>query len=233
MPVPMSAIFARKPRRKMMAATDPRHQNLHYLWRPLTWPTISCIWFSPERRARRKARRHIAFLVPKFWSMMTAHWARAMMSLVSGLKKSWAFMQVPHALWLSVKMTARSAGCRRGKSRHGLHVHHDEQCAPACRPARCRCCRARTQHALAYAVERKQGRAPGAGKDDNEAVAIINHPDVRRMLMSMRTMTEAARGICYENAVMADSHTQAVMRRASQIRPADPDIKSLQHRHCQ
>jgi alkylation response protein AidB-like acyl-CoA dehydrogenase len=61
-----------------------------------------------------------------------------------------------------------------------------------------------TQHALAYAVERKQGRAPGAGKDDNEAVAIINHPDVRRMLMSMRTMTEAARGICYENAVMAD-----------------------------
>ena len=28
------------------------------------------------------------------------------------------------------------------------------------------------------------------GKDDNEAVAIINHPDVRRMLMSMRTMTK-------------------------------------------
>ena len=67
-----------------------------------------------------------------------------------------------------------------------------------------------TQHALAYAVERKQGRAPGAGKDDNEAVAIINHPDVRRMLMSMRTMTEAARGICYENAVMADlAHTSS------------------------
>ena len=66
-----------------------------------------------------------------------------------------------------------------------------------------------TQHALAYAVERKQGRAPGAGKDDNEAVAIINHPDVRRMLMSMRTLTEAARGICYENAVMADlAHTR-------------------------
>ena len=65
-----------------------------------------------------------------------------------------------------------------------------------------------TQHALAYAVERKQGRAPGAGKDNNEAVTIINHPDVRRMLMSMRTMTEAARGICYENAVMADlAHT--------------------------
>ena len=37
---------------------------------------------------------------------------------------------------------------------------------------------AATQHALAYAQERKQGRKPGAAKDDNEAVAIIKHPDV-------------------------------------------------------
>ena len=61
-----------------------------------------------------------------------------------------------------------------------------------------------TQHALAYALERKQGRKPGAGKDDNEAVEIINHPDVRRMLMTMRALTDAARGICYENGVAAD-----------------------------
>ena len=63
---------------------------------------------------------------------------------------------------------------------------------------------AATQHALAYAQERKQGRKPGAAKDDNEAVAIINHPDVRRMLLTMRAMTDAARAICYENGVMAD-----------------------------
>ena len=61
-----------------------------------------------------------------------------------------------------------------------------------------------TQHALAYALERKQGRKPGAGKDDNEAVEIIHHPDVRRMLMTMRALTDAARGICYENGVAAD-----------------------------
>jgi len=61
-----------------------------------------------------------------------------------------------------------------------------------------------TQHALAYAMDRKQGRKPGAGKDDNDAVEIINHPDVRRMLMTMRAMTDAARAICYENGVAAD-----------------------------
>lgn len=65
-----------------------------------------------------------------------------------------------------------------------------------------------TQHALAYAHERKQGRTPEidkqAGKETHEAVAIINHPDVRRMLMSMRALTDAARAICYENGVFAD-----------------------------
>jgi len=63
---------------------------------------------------------------------------------------------------------------------------------------------AATQHALAYAQDRKQGRKPGAGKDNNNAVPIINHPDVRRMLLTMRALTDAARAICYENGVMAD-----------------------------
>ena len=63
---------------------------------------------------------------------------------------------------------------------------------------------AATQHALAYALERKQGRKPGAGKDDNEAVAIIEHPDVRRMLLTMRALTDASRAICYENGVLND-----------------------------
>ena len=65
-----------------------------------------------------------------------------------------------------------------------------------------------TQQALAYALERKQGRHPGAAKDDNEAVVIIHHPDVRRMLVTMRALTDAARALCYENGVMADlAHT--------------------------
>ncbi len=50
-----------------------------------------------------------------------------------------------------------------------------------------------TQQALAYAKERIQGR-PVDGSS-NEAVAIINHPDVRRLLARMRAVTEAGRAL--------------------------------------
>ena len=57
-----------------------------------------------------------------------------------------------------------------------------------------------TQQALAYARERKQGRAIGA----SEASPIIAHPDVRRMLLTMRALTMAARAICYSTAMALD-----------------------------
>ncbi|RXF74419.1 acyl-CoA dehydrogenase [Hansschlegelia zhihuaiae] len=57
-----------------------------------------------------------------------------------------------------------------------------------------------TQDALAYAHERRQGRAPGG----TGAAPIVAHPDVRRMLMTMRSLTAAARGICYRAAVELD-----------------------------
>jgi alkylation response protein AidB-like acyl-CoA dehydrogenase len=50
------------------------------------------------------------------------------------------------------------------------------------------------QKALVYARERRQG-----GK------LIIEHPDVRRMLMTMRTKIQAGRAICYACAVAADA----------------------------
>ena len=58
-----------------------------------------------------------------------------------------------------------------------------------------------TQQALQYARERKQGResASGAG-----SVAIIEHPDVRRMLLTMRAFTQGARAICYATAIALD-----------------------------
>src|SRR5712691_4994633 len=52
-----------------------------------------------------------------------------------------------------------------------------------------------TQQALGFARERKQGRAPGAA--GTGASPIIAHPDVRRMLLTMRALTKAARAICY------------------------------------
>ncbi|MEO0850580.1 MAG: acyl-CoA dehydrogenase [Pseudomonadota bacterium] len=58
------------------------------------------------------------------------------------------------------------------------------------------------QHALAYAQDRKQGRAPGVR--DGDMIPIYEHPDVRRTLYLMKAMVEASRGICYANAVAFD-----------------------------
>src|SRR5262247_2990698 len=81
-----------------------------------------------------------------------------------------------------------------------------------------------TQQALAYARDRKQGRASGAKE---ESSAIIAHPDVRRMLLSMRAQTRAARAICYATAVAIDrahrsadeDSRQAAHERASLLTP--------------
>ncbi len=55
------------------------------------------------------------------------------------------------------------------------------------------------QQALVYARERKQGR----DSEGNEA-AIVSHPDVQRMLYSMKAKTAAARAICTMTARMID-----------------------------
>ncbi|WP_380877086.1 acyl-CoA dehydrogenase [Sphingomonas sp. DBB INV C78] len=59
-----------------------------------------------------------------------------------------------------------------------------------------------TQAAVAYARERVQSaRAGGASRDP---VAIIEHPDVRRMLLRMKALTMAARALIYYAAGQAD-----------------------------
>jgi acyl-CoA dehydrogenase len=75
-----------------------------------------------------------------------------------------------------------------------------------------------TQQALAYARERRQGRAERA--ESNEMSPIIDHPDVRRMLLTMRALTGAARAICYTTAMAIDrserSQDDAVRKAAHQ-----------------
>jgi acyl-CoA dehydrogenase len=57
------------------------------------------------------------------------------------------------------------------------------------------------QQALGYAKERVQSRdVAGGGK----AVTIIHHPDVRRMLMSMKSQIEAMRALAYVVAAAVD-----------------------------
>ena len=58
------------------------------------------------------------------------------------------------------------------------------------------------QRALAYAKDRVQGRPPG--QKSGKRVAILYHPDVRRMLMSMKSHTEAMRALCYVAAGALD-----------------------------
>jgi 3-(methylthio)propanoyl-CoA dehydrogenase len=58
------------------------------------------------------------------------------------------------------------------------------------------------QDALRYAQQRRQGRAAGAlaGKQS----PIVEHPDVRRMLLTMKAYIEAMRALLYTNAVSID-----------------------------
>ena len=60
------------------------------------------------------------------------------------------------------------------------------------------------QRAVAYARERVQGKAPGADKAAR-AGPIIEHPDIRRMLMTMRAYTEAMRAVGYVTAAALDN----------------------------
>ncbi|MGL5136575.1 MAG: acyl-CoA dehydrogenase, partial [Beijerinckiaceae bacterium] len=60
------------------------------------------------------------------------------------------------------------------------------------------------QKALSYARERRQGKAPGSNAAGMSP--IIEHPDVKRMLIDMRTKTAAARAICYVTAAALDRH---------------------------
>src|SRR6202166_4729066 len=64
-----------------------------------------------------------------------------------------------------------------------------------------------TQQATQFARERRQGHA--AGTPATQSSPIIVHPDVRRMLMTMRSLTRGARAICYATAVAIDRSHRA------------------------
>ena len=73
------------------------------------------------------------------------------------------------------------------------------------------------QHALEYARTRVQGREIGQRSGDR--VTIIHHPDVRRMLMSMRSQTEAMRALAYVAGAALDKarhHPEPAERQRSQ-----------------
>jgi alkylation response protein AidB-like acyl-CoA dehydrogenase len=75
------------------------------------------------------------------------------------------------------------------------------------------------QQALGYARDRRQGKAPGA----SETSPILAHADVKRMLLTMKAYTQAARGICYLTASALDAargdEGQGAHDRASLLTP--------------
>jgi alkylation response protein AidB-like acyl-CoA dehydrogenase len=74
------------------------------------------------------------------------------------------------------------------------------------------------QAALAYARERVQGRPPGL--KSGERVTIVHHPDVRRMLMSMKSQVEAMRALAYFTAAAMDKagrHPVPAERKRNQL----------------
>jgi alkylation response protein AidB-like acyl-CoA dehydrogenase len=72
-----------------------------------------------------------------------------------------------------------------------------------------------TQQALAYARERRQGRTPGMPA--TQSAPIIDHPDVKRMLLTMRALTQAARSICYATAIAIDRAEHGTDRAAREV----------------
>jgi len=70
-------------------------------------------------------------------------------------------------------------------------------------------CELATQNAIRYALDRKQG------KTFNGQPTIADHPDVRRMLLTMKAVTEGARVMTYETGMYVDlahHHEDAAVR---------------------
>jgi acyl-CoA dehydrogenase len=76
------------------------------------------------------------------------------------------------------------------------------------------------QQAVAYARERVQGRAPG----EKGRAVIIRHPDVRRMLLTMRSLTQASRAVCYYTAACLDRAAHGTDPAASALYDARADL---------
>jgi 3-(methylthio)propanoyl-CoA dehydrogenase len=77
------------------------------------------------------------------------------------------------------------------------------------------------QQSLAYAQERRQGRGPTSAP--GEQAPIIDHADVRRMLVTQKASIEAARALCYANAHALDQaeHASDPVVREQQQKLAD------------
>ena len=95
-------------------------------------------------------------------------------------------------------------------------------------------CERAFQASLAYARERRQGRTSEGGK--GPADPIIGHPDVRRMLLTQKSLIEGARMLTYFAGMQMDRalhHPDAARASGSRGAAVAPDAgrEGLRHRH--
>ncbi|WP_295800340.1 acyl-CoA dehydrogenase [uncultured Microbulbifer sp.] len=93
------------------------------------------------------------------------------------------------------------------------------------------------QHALQYAKERPQGRHPSNRDPQSKQVAIIEHADVRRMLLMQKSYVEGGLALClYASSLHEDTHTapsQPERQRAADLLDLlTPIVKSWPSRYC-
>ncbi|MGH8481764.1 MAG: acyl-CoA dehydrogenase C-terminal domain-containing protein [Nevskiaceae bacterium] len=87
-------------------------------------------------------------------------------------------------------------------------------------------CELATQNAIRYAFDRKQGRSTRG------TPAIVDHADVRRMLLTMKALTEGGRAMSYDTALHVDlarRHPDAAAREEAQdfVELSTPVIKAF------
>ncbi len=80
-----------------------------------------------------------------------------------------------------------------------------------------------TQQAIQYAHDRVQSARAGSGSKDS--VAIIEHPDVRRMILRSKALTQAARALLYYATAHVDGATLGIDGAKSRAEILTPLIK--------
>lgn len=81
-----------------------------------------------------------------------------------------------------------------------------------------------TQQALSYARDRIQSARAGA--QDRSSVAILEHPDVRRMLLRMKALTQGARALLYYTAGQVDRGSLGDRQAAARAEVLVPLVKA-------
>ena len=142
--------------------------------------------------------------------------ARATKCAASPSSTSWESTRAPRARSRSATTRARSPiSIGEPESRARIHVHHDERRAPAVGLEGYAVAERAFQRAAEWARTRVQGKPPVAAASG--PAPIINHPDVKRMLLTMKSGVEAMRALAMYAAFQLDlaEHDRGRAQRAA------------------